>query len=67
MMDRILTKTVVVKLVNEMWYEIEVNLLPAAPTPATDRPKIKKFTLGATPQNRDPTSNHVTAAILRRD
>ena len=47
---------------NMAWFT--VHLLPAAPIPATARPKIKKFTLGATPQNNDPISNHVTAAIL---
>ena len=43
----------------------EMNVLPAPPIPATARAKIKKFTLGATAQNRDPISNHVTDAILR--
>jgi hypothetical protein len=66
MMDRILTKTVVVALgiLREHWL-VYSNLLPAAPIPATARPKIKKFTLGATPQKSDPISNHVTDAILR--
>lgn len=41
-----------------------IYLLPAPPKPATARPKIRKFTLGATPQKRDPISNHNTDAKL---
>ena len=66
MMDKILTKTVVVASGILMKHGLVYsNLLPAAPIPATARPKIKKFTLGATPQKSDPISNHVTDAILR--
>lgn len=43
-----------------------VYLLPAPPKPATARPKIKKFTLGATPHKRDPISNQNTDAKLRK-
>ena len=34
--------------------------IPAPPRPATARPKIRKFTEGATAQNRLPSSNIAT-------
>ena len=44
------------------WYS-----LPAPPRPATARPKIKKLTLVATPQKREPISNHTTDMRLKED
>jgi len=44
---------------------IEIKI-PAAPTPATARPKMRNGILGATPQKRDPISNNVITIKLRK-
>lgn len=37
--------------------------IPAAPTPAKARPKMRTFMLGATPQMREPISKRTTAVM----
>jgi hypothetical protein len=41
--------------------------IPAAPRPATARPKMSKDILGATAQNNEPISNNAITIKLRRN
>lgn len=54
MMERTETKRPAREIVSTLQCQWRVCDLPAAPTPAKARPKMRTLTLGATPQMRDP-------------